>query len=199
MRCSAHSAIGTIGYSDYKLFFWIFMESHACSAPRAFTKAVKTPRNFEPWFEFELDQPRHSDRIRDCIARTMFRLWVEESLGMLLRVSFRHKKIANLVGASRPRVTEYLARLEREKFVTRQGRQMIVQVAGFRNQSDTHLICLSICVANVKNRSSCNAPEVASTHRSTRLNTVGLSSPGNRWHAWPHAVMVKSTRAFLFE
>jgi len=62
----------------------------------------------------------------------MFRLWVEESLGTLLRVSFRHKNIANLVGASRPRVTEYLARLEREKFVTRQGRQVVVQVTGLQ-------------------------------------------------------------------
>jgi hypothetical protein len=33
------------------------------------------------------------------------------------------------VGASRPRVTEHLARLEREKFMIRQGRQMVVQVA----------------------------------------------------------------------
>ena len=54
---------------------------------------------------------------------------IEESRGTLLRVSFSHKDIANLVGASRPRVTEHLARLEREKFVIRQGRQMVVQVA----------------------------------------------------------------------
>jgi len=25
---------------------------------QAFTKVVKTPPKFEPWFEFELDQPR---------------------------------------------------------------------------------------------------------------------------------------------
>jgi hypothetical protein len=54
---------------------------------------------------------------------------VEESRGTLLRVAFSHKDIANLVGATRPRVTEHLARLEREKFVMRQGRQMVVQVA----------------------------------------------------------------------
>jgi len=39
-----------------------------------------------------------------------------ESGGTLLRVVFSHKDIANPVGASRPRVTEHLARLEREKF-----------------------------------------------------------------------------------
>ncbi len=51
---------------------------------------------------------------------------VEESRGTLLRVSFSHQDIANLVGASRPRVTEHLAQLERERLVIRQGRQLIV-------------------------------------------------------------------------
>jgi CRP-like cAMP-binding protein len=54
---------------------------------------------------------------------------IEEARGTLLRVAFSHKDIANLVGASRPRVTEHLARLEDEQFVVRQGRQMVVQVA----------------------------------------------------------------------
>jgi CRP-like cAMP-binding protein len=49
--------------------------------------------------------------------------------GTLLRVSFSHKDIANLVGASRPRTTEHLARLERESFVIRQGRQLVIRVA----------------------------------------------------------------------
>jgi CRP-like cAMP-binding protein len=52
---------------------------------------------------------------------------VEESRGTLLRVSFSHQDIANLVGASRPRVTEHLAQLEREHLVIRQGRQLIVR------------------------------------------------------------------------
>ena len=34
--------------------------------------------------------------------------------------------LANLVGASRPRVTERLARLERDGLVIRQGRQLVV-------------------------------------------------------------------------
>jgi CRP-like cAMP-binding protein len=53
---------------------------------------------------------------------------VEDSRGTLLRASFSHKDIAELVGASRPRVTEHLAELERERFVIRQGRQIVVQV-----------------------------------------------------------------------
>ncbi|MGC2462195.1 MAG: Crp/Fnr family transcriptional regulator [Steroidobacteraceae bacterium] len=51
---------------------------------------------------------------------------IEDSRGTLLRVAFSHRHLANLVGASRPRVTEHLARLERERVVIRQGRQLVV-------------------------------------------------------------------------
>ena len=68
---------------------------------------------------------------------------IEESRGTLLRVAFSHKDIANLVGASRPRATEHLARLEREKFMIRQGRQMVVNVAklfdSMNAQASTHV------------------------------------------------------------
>jgi len=69
------------------------------------------------------------ERIAIALLELCSDFGVEESRGTLLRVSFSHKDIANLVGASRPRVTEHLARLEREQFVIRQGRQMVVQVA----------------------------------------------------------------------
>src|SRR5208282_4233861 len=52
---------------------------------------------------------------------------VEETRGTLLRVSFSHRELANLVGASRPRVTEHLVQLEREGLVVRQGRQLVVR------------------------------------------------------------------------
>jgi hypothetical protein len=51
---------------------------------------------------------------------------IEESRGTLLRVAFSHKDLASLVGASRPRVSEHLAQLEREHVVFRQGRQLVV-------------------------------------------------------------------------
>jgi len=69
------------------------------------------------------------ERIAIALLELCSDFGIEESRGTLLRVAFSHKDIANLVGASRPRVTEHLARLEREKFVIRQGRQMVVQVA----------------------------------------------------------------------
>ena len=53
---------------------------------------------------------------------------VKESRGTLLRESFSHQEIAELVGASRPRVTEHLAQFEREHLLIRQGRQLIVCV-----------------------------------------------------------------------
>jgi CRP-like cAMP-binding protein len=69
------------------------------------------------------------ERIAIALLELCSDFGVEESRGTLLRVAFSQKDIANLVGASRPRVTEHLARLEREKFMIRQGRQMVVQVA----------------------------------------------------------------------
>ena len=47
---------------------------------------------------------------------------------MLLGASFSHQDLADLVGASRPRVTEHLAQLEREHMVIRQRRHLIVRV-----------------------------------------------------------------------
>ena len=38
-----------------------------------------------------------------------------------------HKDIAELVGASRPRVTEYLTGFEHKHLIERDGRQMIIR------------------------------------------------------------------------
>jgi CRP-like cAMP-binding protein len=71
--------------------------------------------------------------LHDRLGMTLLELCsdfgIEDSRGTLLRVAFSHKDLASLVGASRPRVTEHLAQLEREHLVLRQGRQLIVQVA----------------------------------------------------------------------
>lgn len=47
--------------------------------------------------------------------------------GVRLTVSARHKDLAELVGASRPRVTEYLNGFERKRLIVRDGRQLIVR------------------------------------------------------------------------
>ena len=52
---------------------------------------------------------------------------VPDKQGVRLTVAARHQDIAELVGASRPRVTEYLALFEREHLIVRDGRQLIVR------------------------------------------------------------------------
>jgi CRP-like cAMP-binding protein len=47
--------------------------------------------------------------------------------GIRLTVSPTHKDLADLVGASRPRVTEYLSSFERKHLIIRDGRQLIVR------------------------------------------------------------------------
>jgi CRP-like cAMP-binding protein len=51
----------------------------------------------------------------------------DDPSGLLLTVSTRHKDLAELVGASRPRVTEYLNEFERKRMISRRDRQLIVK------------------------------------------------------------------------
>jgi CRP-like cAMP-binding protein len=51
---------------------------------------------------------------------------VREGPGVRLTVPTRHQDLAELVGATRPRVTEFLTAFERRHFIARDGRQMIV-------------------------------------------------------------------------
>jgi len=52
---------------------------------------------------------------------------VADGSAVRLTVAARHKDLAELVGASRPRVTEYLALFERKHLITRDGRQMVIR------------------------------------------------------------------------
>jgi CRP-like cAMP-binding protein len=52
---------------------------------------------------------------------------IADSRGTLLRVAVSQRHLANLVGASRPRVTEHLARLESHGLLIRQGHKLIVR------------------------------------------------------------------------
>jgi CRP/FNR family cyclic AMP-dependent transcriptional regulator len=52
---------------------------------------------------------------------------IRDQQGVRLTVPARHKDLAELVGASRPRVTEYLIQFEREKLIVRDGRQLVVR------------------------------------------------------------------------
>ena len=52
---------------------------------------------------------------------------VQDRHGVRLTVRASHKDLAELVGATRPRVTEYLASFERKRLMVRDGRQLIVR------------------------------------------------------------------------
>jgi CRP-like cAMP-binding protein len=71
--------------------------------------------------------------LHERVATTMLDLCedfgIEDSRGVLLAISFSHKDIASIVGASRPRVTEHLGQMERDRLLIRQGRQFIVSAA----------------------------------------------------------------------
>jgi len=47
--------------------------------------------------------------------------------GLRLNLSTRHSDLAELVGASRPRITEHLSQFEQDRFIARKDRQMFVQ------------------------------------------------------------------------
>jgi CRP/FNR family transcriptional regulator, anaerobic regulatory protein len=52
---------------------------------------------------------------------------IRDRQGVRLTVPARHKDLAELVGASRPRVTEYLASFEHMNLIIRDGRQLIIR------------------------------------------------------------------------
>ena len=52
---------------------------------------------------------------------------VRHAQGMQLTVKARHKDLAELLGASRPRVSEHLKELDHKGFIVRKNRQLIVK------------------------------------------------------------------------
>ena len=86
---------------------------------------------------------------------------IPDSRGTLLRVALSHRHLANLVGASRPRVTEHLARLERDGLVIRQGRQLVVRADELENSMSERIPDLPIKIR-----------ESASFARRQNTNTV---------------------------
>ncbi len=52
--------------------------------------------------------------------------------GTLIRVPITHETLANMIGASRVRVTSMLSQFQREGLLTRQGRFMVVRTGPLR-------------------------------------------------------------------
>ena len=126
-QCEAYNdcRVGTVSWADFG--------GITPNAPESAFKQFHS-NDLKQWYRLLLRSSSFlnlglHERIAIALLELCSDFGVEDSRGTLLRVAFSQKDIANLVGASRPRVTEHLARLEREKFMIRQGRQMVVQVA----------------------------------------------------------------------
>ena len=69
--------------------------------------------------------------IEERLALTLLELsedfGTRDNDGLRLTVLTRHSDLAELVGASRPRITERLSRFEHDHFIARKDRQLIVQ------------------------------------------------------------------------
>jgi len=66
---------------------------------------------------------------------------VKDKRGTRLTVTTRHKDLADLVGASRPRVTEFLIQFERDHYIARQDGHLIVhreRLESFLAQAHPH-------------------------------------------------------------
>jgi CRP/FNR family transcriptional regulator, cyclic AMP receptor protein len=124
-RCEAYSdcRVGSLSWND---FDGITVHG-AESALKRFHE-----NDLQHWYRVLLRiSPFLNLGLRERIAIALLELsadfGIKESRGTLLRAFFSHQDIAELVGASRPRVTEHLAQLERERLVIRHGRQLIVR------------------------------------------------------------------------
>jgi CRP/FNR family cyclic AMP-dependent transcriptional regulator len=125
-RCEAYDdcRVGTLRWSD-------FDGITAHGAELAFRKFHENA--MRQWYRLLLRNPSFLNvNLYQRVAITLLELasdfGIKEARGMLLRASFSHQDIADLVGATRPRVTEQLAQLEQEKLIIRQGRRLIIRV-----------------------------------------------------------------------
>ncbi len=67
---------------------------------------------------------------------------IRDSEGLRLGLSTRHSDLAELVGASRPRVTEHLSQFEKDRLIARKDHQLIVQrsrIESFLSQAQAAL------------------------------------------------------------
>jgi CRP/FNR family cyclic AMP-dependent transcriptional regulator len=130
-QCEAYTdcRVGSVGWERFGVMSFD-------SAQLAFRRFHQT--NLRQWYRLLLRGSSFlSLDLHERIALTLLELCsdfgVEESRGTLLKIVLSHKQLANLVGASRPRVTEHLARLEDEGLVARQGRQLVVRAGRLGN------------------------------------------------------------------
>jgi len=137
--------VGTLGWEQFDN-----LTSH--SSQSAFRKFHQS--NLQQWYRLLLRGSSFlslglHERIGLALLELCADFGIEDSRGTLLRVPVSHRHLANLVGASRPRVTEHLARLERDRLVIRQGRQLVVRAAELEDSMSTRIPDLSIRISKL--------------------------------------------------
>jgi CRP-like cAMP-binding protein len=115
--------VGSLGWEQFDT-----ITSH--SSQSAFRKFHQT--NLQQWYRLLLRGSSFlslslHERVGLALLELCTDFGIADSRGVLLRVAVSQGHLANLVGASRPRVTEHLARLERDGLVIRQGRRLVVR------------------------------------------------------------------------
>jgi CRP-like cAMP-binding protein len=134
--------IGTLGWEQFDS-----ITSHSSqSAFRQFHQ-----NNLQQWYRLLLRGSSFlslslHERVGLALLELCSDFGITDSRGTLLRIAVSHEHIANLVGASRPRVTEHLARLERDGLVVRQGRQLVVRADDLENSMNKRIPDLPIKV-----------------------------------------------------
>ena len=66
------------------------------------------------------------ERLAGALLEVATKFGVRDSRGMLLTLKLTHADLAELVGASRQRITEQLIEFERERMIIRDGRRLVI-------------------------------------------------------------------------
>jgi CRP/FNR family cyclic AMP-dependent transcriptional regulator len=68
------------------------------------------------------------ERVAVALLELALEFGVQDARGLLIRITLTQRQLADLVGASRPKVGQVLIDLERQKVVIREGRQLAVMM-----------------------------------------------------------------------
>ena len=112
------------------------------------------------------------ERIEMALLELCEDFGIEESRGTLLSVFLSQKDLAEMVGASRPRVTEHLAELERARLVIRQSRQLIVRSDRLENSTSVTL-----------SETNDSFTKASAQRPSAKVNSM-LHVRSQQWPAW---------------
>jgi CRP/FNR family cyclic AMP-dependent transcriptional regulator len=161
--------VGSLGWDRFD-----DIASH--SSPSAFRKFHQN--NLQQWYRLLLRGSSFlslslHERLGLALLELCADFGIADSRGTLLRVALSQRNLANLVGASRPRVTEHLARLERDRMVIRQGRQLVVRADALEDSLSRRIPDLPIKI---------------------RQSASSVRGPGSEMNRRPQAIAMKRGR-----